>query len=52
MYLNHTPTNCVLCNYIVIDKVIKYFFFIHLVNERKLTIHINILADKELRFLC
>ena len=52
LYPNDITTNFLLCNYVVIDKLIKDDSFLHSLNQRKLAMHItlNVLADYELLF--
>ena len=52
LYLNDTTKNIVLYNHVVIGKLIKRYYFLHLVNQRKLTMYIisNVLANDELLF--
>ena len=42
LYPNDTTTNFILYNYVVIDKLIKHHSFLHLVNQRKLAMHITL----------
>ena len=52
LYPYDATTSFVIYNYVVIDWLIKHHYFLHSVNQRKLTMHItlNVLADYELLF--
>ena len=52
VYSNDATTNFVIYNFVVIHKLIKYHYFLHSVNQRKLAIHIslNVFANYELLF--
>ena len=52
LYPNDVTTNLLLCNYIVINKLVKNPFFLHSMNQRKLSMYItlDVLANDELLF--